>query len=133
MMRMRITKNGTGANVKHEIINECARLFDIHQRDIVSDARFGFLMPARFALYKALRLRGWSTSKIGHAIGGRDHSTILHGIKRAEYMMERNPQFAAIVQRLAELKPTAIDPSCLPPDRGPKQEPESDLKAFLYD
>ena len=90
-------------------------------------------MPARFALYKALQLRGWSTSKIGHAIGGRDHSTILHGIKRAEYMMERNPHFANAVQRLAELKPTAIDPGCLPPDRGPKQDPESDLKAFLYD
>lgn len=119
--------------MKHEIINECARLFGVHSRDLVSDARFGFIIPARFALYKALRLRGWSTAKIGRAIGGRDHSTVLHGIKRAEHMMERDPHFAAIVQQLAEIKPTAIDPDCLPPDREPEQDPESDLKAFLYD
>lgn len=111
--------------MKQEIINECARLFDVHPRDLVGDARMGFLMPARFALYKALRLRGWSCSRIGHAVGGRDHSTILHGLKRAEYMMECDPRYAEAVQWLAELKQKAIDPAYLPTLQKPKPEPEA--------
>lgn len=106
--------------MKQEIINECARLFDVHPRDLVGNTRFGFLIPARFALYKALRMRAWSTSMIGRAIGGRDHSTILHGLKRAEYMMDRDPHFADAVRHLAEMKPIAIDPSLL----SSKPEPE---------
>ena len=108
--------------MKQEIINECARLFGVHQRDIVSDARFGFLIPARFALYKALRLRGWSCAQIGKLVSGRDHSTILHGLKRADYMMERDPSYAAKVLAMVDLKPTAIDPAFLPPE--PEAEPK---------
>jgi hypothetical protein len=37
---------------------------------------------------------------IGAAIGGRDHSTILHGIRRAETFIERDPAFAAMVSKL---------------------------------
>lgn len=108
--------------MKQEIINECAKLFGVHPRDLVGNTRFGFLIPARFALYKALRMRAWSTSMIGRAIGGRDHSTILHGLKRAEYMMERDSHYAEAVQQLAEMKPIAIDPSLLPSEPEPESE-----------
>ena len=108
--------------MKQEIINECARLFDVHPRDLVGPAKFAFFTKPRFALYKALRMRAWSTSMIGRAIGGRDHSTILYGIKRAEYIMERDPHFADVVQQLAEMKPTSIDPSLLPSK--PEPDPE---------
>lgn len=113
--------------MKKEIINKCAELFDVHPRDLVSDARFGFLIPARFALYKALRLRGWTASMIGRAIGGRDHKTILHGIKRAEYMIERDPDYADAVQHLADLKPKALDPFHLPQEPGLPRKEENPL------
>lgn len=89
--------------MKKELINECARLFDVHPRDLVGDSRLGFLMPARFALYKALRLRGWSYSAIGKAVGGRDHSTVMYGVKRAEYMMERDESYAGYIFALRDL------------------------------
>lgn len=109
--------------MKREIINKCAELFDIHPRDLVSNARFGFLMPARFALYKALHMRGWAYSRIGKCLDGRDHTTIIHGVDRATYMMERDPAYAQKVQILAELKPEAIDPKWLPPEPKPEDDP----------
>ena len=109
--------------MKQEIINECAKLFGVHPRDLVGNARFGFLMPARFALYKALHLRGWSSARIGRNIGGRDHTTVLHGLKRADYMMERDASYAERIHKLAEMKPTAIDPSLLPTPPKPEDDP----------
>jgi chromosomal replication initiator protein len=109
--------------MKKEIINKCAELFDVHPRDLVSDARFGFLIPARFALYKALHLRGWSYARIGRGLGGRDHATIIHGVNRANYMMERDPAYAQKVEILAELKPEAIDSKWLPQKPKPEEEP----------
>lgn len=86
--------------MKRELVMRASELFCIHPRDLVSDHRFGFLMPARFALYKALRLRGWSFLRIG-ALMGKDHSTIIHGVKRADYMMERDALYAEKVNELA--------------------------------
>lgn len=109
--------------MKQEIIKACADMFGIHPRDLVGDARMGFLMPARFALYKAFHMRGWSYSRVGRAIGGRDHTTIMHGIARAEYMMEKDPRYAERVRQLAEMKPTAIDPALLPVPAKPEDDP----------
>jgi chromosomal replication initiator protein len=121
--------------VKKEIINKCAELFDVHPRDLVSDARFGFLIPARFALYKTLHMRGWSYSRIGRELGGRDHATVIHGVNRADYMMEKDPDYTRKVELLADMKPKALDPSLLPPQEEPEPEPEegSELRDFLYD
>lgn len=86
--------------MKYEIIAECARLFDVHPRDLLGHYRFGFLMPARFALYKALHMRGLSGTQIGR-MTNRDRTTAESGIERANYMMERDPAFAEKVEHLA--------------------------------
>lgn len=36
----------------------------------------------RFEVFARLRARGWSTPKIGLNVGGRDHTTVMHGLKR---------------------------------------------------
>lgn len=87
--------------MQDELLALCCKLFDVHPRDLVSSARFGFLLKPRFAMYKALQLRGWSTPKIGRFIGGRDHSTVCHGIKRAEYHMERDAVYKKWVLEIA--------------------------------
>lgn len=121
--------------MKKEIINKCAELFDVHPRDLVSDARFGFLMPARFALYKALHLRGWAYARIGRWLGGRDHTTIIHGVNRATYMMERDPDYE---QKVIQLATMSLLPPPLPDDLVDKYmakppEPEPELKHDLSD
>lgn len=91
--------------MKKEIIAYCCEIFCVHPRDLLGPARFGFLLPARFALYKALTARGWSHNRTGAKLN-RDRTTITHGVRRAEYLMERDPQFARKVQRLIAFKPS---------------------------
>jgi hypothetical protein len=45
----------------------------------------------RFEIYAKLNAHGWSLSQIGRLCGGRDHTTVLNGIKRfiSENMTEQ--------------------------------------------
>ena len=95
--------------LKSDFVNAAAEMFCVHPRDLVSHYRFDFLMMPRFALYKALRMRGWSYPEIGRLLN-RDHSTIIYGVGRAEWKMERDADYAAKVKTLAELKMEVSEP-----------------------
>ena len=84
-----------------EVLHEAARLFKVHPRDLTGKAQFNFLIPARFALYKALHLRGNSYSQIGRWFD-RDHSTVRHGVLRASEMMKQDINYFTKVSILAE-------------------------------
>lgn len=89
--------------MKSTLIRKAAELFDVHPRDIVSHARFGFLTMPRFALYAGLRRRGWNYSQIARLLD-RDHKTIIYGVQRAEWMIERSPEYAAKVDAIVALR-----------------------------
>ena len=78
-------------------------MFCVHPRDLIGPYRFKFLMLPRFALSKALRMRGWTLPEIGRLMN-RDHTTIIYQVKEAEYFMGRDPEYAAKIKALAELK-----------------------------
>jgi chromosomal replication initiation ATPase DnaA len=94
--------------VKRELVNECAKAFRVPAEVLVGRGQRLTLMPARFALYKALKLRGWSYLAIGSFLG-RDHTTIMYGVKRAEWMAERDAEYADKIERIAAWKPAAIE------------------------
>ena len=87
---------------KETLINETCELFKVHPRDLLGDYRFKFLMPPRFALAKALRLRGWSYPQIAGMLGSH-HTSIMYRVREADYWMGRDPKFAEKVHRLAGL------------------------------
>ena len=101
------------SEIKARLLNKASELFDVHKRDLNSRVRYGFIMPARFAMYKALRERNWSYPRIGRLFD-KDHSTIIHGVKRAEYLMERDASYAAKVDDLINLR---LTPAALEPDK----------------
>lgn len=86
---------------KQQLVDLAAEIFGVHPRDLMGKYRFGFITRPRFALYKALHLRGWSYSAIGRFMD-RDHSTIIYGVERADYLMERDQMFADCVKLIAE-------------------------------
>ena len=90
--------------MKKEILAECYELFCVHPRDLVGPTRYSHLLPARFALCKALTVRGWSHIQTADLIN-RDRSTITNAIMRAEQRMARDAQYARKVQRLIDFKP----------------------------
>jgi chromosomal replication initiation ATPase DnaA len=85
--------------INEAMVQKASELFKVHPRDLISTYRFNFIVRARFAMYLALRQRGWSYPKIGRLLK-RDHSSVVHGVKRAQYMVEKDPDFAAKVQEL---------------------------------
>lgn len=90
-----------------KLIANCAEMFDVHPRDLRGHYRFGFLTKPRFALYAALRQRGWSQGQIGRELN-RDRTTVRHGLERAAYYMEQDADFAEKVHALSEgLEPRA--------------------------
>lgn len=101
---MTITKDGMiMSELKRRIIKASADLFDLSAQELESQSRMSYLMPARFAIYKALHMRGWAYSRIGKLLG-KDHSTIIYGISRADYMIERDEEYAARVLHLASMR-----------------------------
>lgn len=52
-------------------------------------------------LYLAYRLSGKSLPEIGRRFGGRDHTTVLHAVRKLEAMAEADPSFRAHLLRLA--------------------------------
>lgn len=94
--------------MKTEIVLEAARLFRVPYAELVGRARCNHHMPPRFALYKALQLRGWSTNQIGDYLG-RDRSTVTYGIRRAEQIMAGNKSYTRKIEQIAAWKPTPLD------------------------
>ncbi len=48
-------------------------------------------MPRQVAMYLARRITRHSLEEIGGFFGGRDHSTVLHGVKKITKLVEKEP------------------------------------------
>lgn len=83
-----------------------AKMFNIHPRDLIGPYKYHFLMLPRYALTKALRMRGLTTPQIGRIVN-RDHTTVLYQLKQADNFIQRDASYKKRVNelylRLAEL------------------------------
>lgn len=92
-------------SVSEALIQETCEQFKVHPRDLMGDYRFKFLMKPRFALAKALRLRGWTYPQIGKALNAH-HTSILYRVREADYHITKDPKFAEKVRAIASLEVT---------------------------
>lgn len=60
----------------------------------------GFVLPRQVAIYLSRKLTGSSLIEIGEKFGGKDHSTVLHSIKKVEEKMARDPSFKEMIDQL---------------------------------
>lgn len=90
-----------------EIIAKVSELFKVHRRDILGRAKFDFILPARFALCKILHDRGMSYASIGRVMD-RDHTTVIHAVRRAEYTMQRDPEYAAKINEVIAMNVSPV-------------------------
>lgn len=80
-----------------------ADAFGITKRDIDSARRLReVVIPRQIAFYLAKKLTLKSLPDIANRIGGRDHSTARHGIKKIERMIRDDADFAARVAKIEE-------------------------------
>ncbi|HSH74692.1 MAG TPA: chromosomal replication initiator protein DnaA, partial [Longimicrobiales bacterium] len=68
-------------------------------------------VPRQVAMYLIKETLGMSLVRIGQLFGGRDHSTVIHSIRKVEEEMQRDPGFKHQVDAaLTELHQSSPDP-----------------------
>ena len=83
------------------IVRAASRLHDVQPATVVGPSRSRTVAAARsLAMYLARRLTDHSLQEIGAACGGRDHSTVLHGVRVCASRITRDPAFATEVETL---------------------------------
>lgn len=60
----------------------------------------GYVLPRQIAIYLTRKLTNLSLIEIGEKFGGKDHSTVLHSIKKVEERMGKDPSFKEKIDHL---------------------------------
>lgn len=84
-----------------DIINAVLRVTKVTKLDFLSHRRWRRYVEARQIAFWFMRhYTDYSLPQIGRLVGGRDHTTVLHGI----YMVSRHPErFATRLRQTADL------------------------------
>ncbi|GAB5448954.1 chromosomal replication initiator protein DnaA [Gymnodinialimonas sp.] len=78
-----------------EILKKTCEYYKIRQTDMISANRQRiFARPRQMAMYLCKRLTDRSLPEIGKKFGGRDHTTILYGVRKIEALMQADSQIA---------------------------------------
>jgi chromosomal replication initiator protein len=86
-----------------DIIKKVSNHFNIKVTDLKSPKRLkAVVLPRQVAMYLARQLTSSSYPEIGERFGGKDHSTIIHAIRKVERMMEENYQLRQTVETLRQ-------------------------------
>jgi chromosomal replication initiator protein len=74
-----------------EIIAIVAKYYSLTQKQLKSSSRKHAVVQGRAtAIYLARELTGASYDEIGRALGGRDHTTVMHNYKKIERERQRD-------------------------------------------
>jgi chromosomal replication initiator protein len=85
-----------------EIQKTCAEHFGMRQADLISERRNrAIARPRQAAMWLAKQLTTRSLPDIGRRFGGRDHTTVLHAVRRIEQLRAEDPQLARDLEVLA--------------------------------
>ena len=84
-----------------EIQKRVCEHFEVKPLDLVSARRArAIARPRQIAMYLAKRLTTRSLPEIGRKFGGRDHSTVIHAVRRIEELRDTDREVDAAVRVL---------------------------------
>ena len=84
-----------------EIQKTVAEHFSLKQADLLSERRTrSVARPRQIAMYLCKQHTTRSYPDIGRRFGGRDHTTVLHGVRKIEELMPKEEQIARDVEAL---------------------------------
>ena len=82
---------------------EVAEFFNLSLSELKSKGRHkNIIVPRQVAMYLARQLTKHSLPEIGAAFGGKDHTTIMHAVKKVEEVLLKDPQIRKIVETLKQ-------------------------------
>lgn len=99
-----LAKEEAAAPVSLEKIQEVvARHYHIDIHDMKSRRRTDAIaFPRQIAMYLARSLTDMSTTQIGDAFGGKDHTTVLHATNKIKNRLETDPFFTALINKVIQ-------------------------------
>ena len=87
-----------------EIKRRVAEHYGIRMSDLVSARRArAVARPRQVAMYLAKMLTAKSLPEIGRGFGNRDHTTVIHAVRRIEQLRETDSQLNDDVERLRRM------------------------------
>jgi chromosomal replication initiator protein len=87
-----------------EIVAAVAQHFKLPQKQLKSQSRRQSIVTARaVAIYLARELAGASYEQIGRALGGRDHTTIIHNYRKIERERSNDPAIQEAIEELGRI------------------------------
>jgi chromosomal replication initiator protein len=87
-----------------EIQRKVAEHYNIRLSDMIGPKRLrNIARPRQVAMYLAKQLTPRSLPEIGRRFGGRDHTTIMHGVRKIEELMAIDSQLSDDLQLLRRL------------------------------
>ena len=87
-----------------EIMRKVADHYNLRMADMTSARRArSVARPRQIAMYLAKTLTSKSLPEIGRRFGGRDHTTVMHAVKRVESLSETDSQIAEDVELLRRM------------------------------
>lgn len=125
LMRLFAFASLVGREINHDLVQEClsdilrasdkrltveeiqrkvAEHYNVRLSDMIGPKRLRTIArPRQVAMYLAKQLTNRSLPDIGRRFGGRDHTTIMHGVRKIEELMSADSQLADDVQMLKRL------------------------------
>jgi chromosomal replication initiator protein len=89
-----------------QIIKTCCEYYKIRQADLTGSSRArAVARPRQMAMYLSKTLTSRSYPEIARKLGGRDHTTVLYGVRKIEELMAVDSQIAEdaeILRRMLE-------------------------------
>ena len=89
-----------------DILKVVGRHYNVARADLLSPRRAqSIVRPRQIGMYLAKKLTSRSLPEIGRRFGGRDHSTVLHAVRKIEELMQSDDRLArevALLMRLIE-------------------------------
>lgn len=90
--------DGQGSLCRH-LLNTVCQLYGLSCRILRSRSRKNHISEARQLVWYVLRDYGWSFQQIGKAFG-RDHTSVMHGVKRIQGRLSYEPSLKTILERV---------------------------------
>jgi chromosomal replication initiator protein len=100
-----MSSSGEQGRVKiDDILKIVGRHYNVARTDLLSPRRArSIVMPRQIGMYLAKKMTSRSLPEIGRRFGGRDHSTVLHAVRKIDDQMRRDDRLAREVALLIRM------------------------------
>lgn len=100
-----LVQSGEQRRVRIEDIQKVvARHYNVSKNDLLSNRRTRVIVrPRQIAMYLSKFLTPRSLPEIGRRFGGRDHTTVLHAVRKIEGMLKEDTKLAHEIELLKRL------------------------------